>query len=66
MIDWLEWNLWSKWVFRWKHRNDTREQVRAELLLQWNNVLDAMVDEPEGGELIDAKNSMEEVFARIL
>lgn len=59
--DWLIWNLWQKWRYKWKHRRDTLAESRAELYRQWENTLSAFKDEPAGRELHDAIEGMEEV-----
>jgi hypothetical protein len=59
--EWISWNLWSRWRYRWKHRHDTLDEARAEMYKQWENTLDAFKDEPAGRELHDAVDGMEEI-----
>lgn len=59
--DALTWSSWRKWHYRWQHRDDSLEEAKEEMFRRWNCVLDEFKDEPEGRELIDAKNSMEEI-----
>jgi len=61
ILDWLAWNLWQKWAYRWKHRNDTLEEARAEMYRRWGNYLETMKDEPAGVELHDAMKRMEDI-----
>ena len=37
LLDWLTWNLWQKWRYRWKHRHDTIGQAREELFARWQD-----------------------------
>lgn len=60
-LDWLVWHLWTKPVYRWRHRNDTLQQAREEILHQWDNTLAEFADEPAGRELHDAITAMDEV-----
>ena len=57
----LSWNLWQRWGYRWKHRNDTLAETRAELYRQWERYLETVKDEPARKELLDAVEGMNEI-----
>jgi hypothetical protein len=59
--DTIVWNCWSRWVYNWKHRNDTKDEAAAELYLHWEDFLEAVKDEPATRELHNAISAMEVV-----
>jgi hypothetical protein len=59
--DWIVWHFWQKWVYQFKHRNDTLEESLTELEERWNKVLHEFKDAPDDKVLHDSINSMERV-----
>jgi hypothetical protein len=59
IVEWIIWNLWERWLLKWKHRNDTQAQTLAALKESWGNVIS---DTPATRELHEANDAMERIF----
>ncbi len=56
--EWFRWNLWQRWIMKWRCRGMTQQQIINRALEHWDEYLDASQDEPITKDRQEALNSM--------